>query len=142
MDPSFVWTVVCCQAVFLAVLVAFCRPRPVVDSKSEPASYTWENFMADVEAGIPIDIIHEKCLRFGVPRRPRAAMTGIYFPGGIHLPDGSIPWIADTMITPNVTLEVTNGTGHCFSNNNASFHHVSFKPGPLSLGDPGIQRFQ
>lgn len=146
MDPALVWTFVCCQVVFLAVLVAFCRPRPMADSKPGPTSYTWDNFMADVEAGIPIDIIHEKCLRFGVPRRPKAPVAGIYFPEQIHLPDGSIPWLSNVEITPSTaTLEISNiGTGVTYSNSNSSVYNVPAKLTfrSMFIGGGPIQRYQ
>jgi len=130
MDPAIVWTVVCCQVMFLAVLLAFFRSRSGVDSKSEPAPYTWENFMADIDDGVSIDIIHRKCLMFGVPKRPKE--VSLVIPNGTL----SIPWATSIGLGFDTSTFVVN-------NNGAQNLNLSANNMPLEFRAPvSIQRYQ
>lgn len=45
-------------------------PSPILMTR-----YTWDEFLRDIEHDVDIDIITEKCRRFGVPRRPKLVVS-------------------------------------------------------------------
>ena len=80
-----------------------CLPAP--DSKR--TSYTWDEFMKDIETGVSIDEIHARCKEFGMPRRPVTTSVPYQWIGT------NVPFVGfNTPWTPSITTISSASTVH------------------------------
>lgn len=69
-----------------------------IAEEKKRTSYTWAEFMNDIETGVSIDEIHAACKEFGMPRRPVTTSVPYQWIGT------NVPFVGfNTPWTPSIT---------------------------------------